>query len=73
MNDLLRNIPSVTELLDAPAIKELAVSIHNNVVVESARIVLEKLRSDIRAQNVHEINHKDLIEEIAIEMAAKAS
>lgn len=64
MNDLLRNIPSVTELLDAPAIKELAVSIHNDVVVESARIVLEKLRSDIRAQNVHEINHKDLIEEI---------
>ena len=64
MNDLLRNIPSVTELLDSPAIQELAVSTHNDVVVEAARKVLEKLRSDVLSQDTHEINHNELIEEI---------
>jgi hypothetical protein len=33
MNDLLRNIPSVTELLDSPAIKDLLISTPNGLVV----------------------------------------
>ncbi len=56
MNDLLRNIPSVTELLDAPAIQQLLVSVHQDVVVSAAREALDLLRSEILAHNTHEID-----------------
>ena len=56
MNDLLRNIPSVTELLDSPAIKDLLISTPNGLVVEATRTSLDELRSDILANNVDNIN-----------------
>ena len=64
MNDLLRNIPSVTELLESPAIKDLLMSTHNEVIVEAARASLDELRHDILAHNVHDINQAKLIQSI---------
>jgi len=64
MNDLLRNIPSVTELLESPAIKDLLMSTHNEIVVEAARASLDELRHDILAHNVHDINQAKLIQAI---------
>ena len=62
MNDLLRNIPSVTELLDSPAIKDLLISTPNGLVVEATRTSLDELRSDILAHNVDNINQAELIQ-----------
>ena len=62
MNDLLRNIPSVNELLDSPAIKDLLISTPNGLVVEATRTSLDELRSDILAHNVDNINQAELIQ-----------
>ncbi|MBA62426.1 MAG: L-seryl-tRNA(Sec) selenium transferase [Planctomycetaceae bacterium] len=65
MNDLLRNIPSVSELLDTPAIKDLLAATHNRVVVEATRAAIEQLRSNILAHNTHDVNQNHLIQIIA--------
>lgn len=64
MNDLLRNIPSVTELLETPAIKGLLATTHSDVVTEATRDVLDGLRNDILANNTHEMKQGDLIDAI---------
>jgi L-seryl-tRNA(Ser) seleniumtransferase len=47
-NNPLRNIPSVSELLESPPLRALVDRVSHNVVVRGARSFLEELRSEIR-------------------------
>ena len=47
---ILRNIPSVTELLESPALKGLVDRISHNVVVDGVRSFLDDFRSDIQSR-----------------------
>ncbi|MBM4091846.1 MAG: L-seryl-tRNA(Sec) selenium transferase [Planctomycetes bacterium] len=49
MPKILRNIPSVNELLDSPPLKNLVDRVNRNVVVAGVREFLEKMRSDLQA------------------------
>lgn len=44
----LRNIPSVSELLESPPLKKLVDRISHNVVVSTVRTVLEEVRSEVQ-------------------------
>lgn len=64
---LLRNLPSVNELLESPPLRNLVGKLSHNVVVTRARGVLEELRSELRT-SVGEAslpNVGDLAERIA--------
>ncbi len=65
--NLLRNLPSVNELLESPPLRNLVGKLSHNVVVTRARGVLEELRSELRT-SVGEAslpNVGDLAERIA--------
>lgn len=48
MSNLLRNIPSVTELLEKPPLQQITNSLHRSVVVHHVRGFLDQLRSQIQ-------------------------
>lgn len=48
-SNLLRNIPSVGELLDTPTLRTLVDRVSHNVVVSGVRSVLDELRGEVQA------------------------
>lgn len=48
MNNPLRNLPSVNELLESPVLKALVSRVSHNVVVHRARALLDDLRQEIQ-------------------------
>lgn len=66
-SDLLRRIPSVTELLDKPALKPLVDRVSHSVVVESARSLLDDLRVELKrtADQMNVPSATELAERIA--------
>ncbi|MCL6504195.1 MAG: L-seryl-tRNA(Sec) selenium transferase [Pirellulales bacterium] len=50
MNNPLRNLPSVNELLESPVLKALVNRVSHNVVVNRARSLLDDLRHEIQAR-----------------------
>ncbi|HWB08794.1 MAG TPA: L-seryl-tRNA(Sec) selenium transferase [Pirellulales bacterium] len=65
--NLLRNLPSVNELLESPPLKGLVSRVSHNVVVTRVRSFLDDMRSEIQA-TAAEINFpdiKDLAQRIA--------
>jgi len=48
MSHILRNIPSVTELLEKPPLQRITNSLHRNVVVQHVRGFLDQLRSQVQ-------------------------
>ncbi len=60
MNDLLRNIPSVTELLESDEIQEVLASTQSEFVVAAARQALDRLRNAILAHDEHEVDVQKL-------------
>ena len=65
--NLLRNLPSVNELLESPPLRNLAARLSHSVVVTRARGVLEELRSELKtsASEASLPNVADLAERIA--------
>jgi len=65
--NILRNLPSVNELLESPPLRNLAARLSHNVVVTRARGVLEELRSELKssASEASLPNVADLAERIA--------
>ncbi len=63
----LRNIPSVNELLENPSLKKLVDKISHNVVVSTARTMLDEMRSEVRtaASEMTLPSVSDLAERIA--------
>jgi L-seryl-tRNA(Ser) seleniumtransferase len=53
-SNLLRNLPSVSELLDYPALKRVVSRVNPNVVVERARMFLDDLKRDLQSA-AHEV------------------
>ncbi len=49
MNNPLRNLPSVNELLESPVLKALVARVSHNVVVHRVRALLDDLRHEIQA------------------------
>ncbi len=47
MSNILRNIPSVTELLEKPPLQQITGSLHRNVVVNHVRGFLDQLRTQV--------------------------
>ena len=60
MNDLLRNIPSVTELLESDEIQVVLESTQSEFVVAAARQALNRLRNAILAHDEHEVDVQKL-------------
>lgn len=50
-SDLLRRIPSVTDLLANPTLKVLVDKVSHNVVVDSARTFLDEIRTEYQEEN----------------------
>lgn len=63
----LRNIPSVTELLDSPPLKSLVNRVSRNVVVSGVRQFLDDMRTQVQsaAANVHVPSATELAQKIA--------
>jgi len=49
MQNPLRNLPSVNELLERPQLQQLVTTINHNVVVSGVRSFLEDLREDVKS------------------------
>jgi len=66
-NDLLRNLPSVNELLESPPLKRLVETVNRNVVVTEVRSFLDKLRTDLKtaAEEIAIPNPTELADRIA--------
>lgn len=60
MNDLLRNIPSVTELLESDEIQVVLESTQSEFVVTATRQALDRLRNAILAHDEHEVDVQKL-------------
>ena len=67
MNNLLRKIPSLSELIESPPLKSLVERASRNVVVSRARKYLDELRSQVQttAANVHIPPPAELAQRIA--------
>src|SRR4051812_17127511 len=67
MNNMLRNIPSVSELLESPPLKSLVDRVSRNVVVTGVRQFLDDMRSQVQtaAANVHVPAPSELAQKIA--------
>ncbi len=67
MTSMLRNIPSVNELLDSPPLRQLVERVSRNVVVSGVRTFLDQMRSDVQqaAADFHVPSPADLAERIA--------
>jgi L-seryl-tRNA(Ser) seleniumtransferase len=69
--ELLRQIPSVDELLTLPPLAELANRVSRNLIVEAARTVLERLRDDIaRGLAIHPAEPQVLAGQVAREVTS---
>jgi len=71
-NGLLRQIPAVNELLDRTALKHLQARVGRNLVVESTRRVLRRLRDRIVEGSLSKVSLAALEREIAMEAEASA-
>jgi L-seryl-tRNA(Ser) seleniumtransferase len=58
---LLRQVPSVDELLALPAVAELAARLDRALVVDAARAVLQRLRDDITQQRANAVENLTLL------------
>jgi L-seryl-tRNA(Ser) seleniumtransferase len=67
MSNVLRNIPSVSELLESPPLKSLVNRVSHNVVVSGVRQFLDDMRTQVQsaAANVHVPAPAELAERIA--------
>src|SRR5262245_2462855 len=67
MASVLRNIPSVTELLDSPPLKSLVNRVSRNVVVSGVRQFLDDMRTQVQsaAASIHVPTSAELAERIA--------
>lgn len=67
MQNPLRNLPSVNELLEHPQLKKLKDSVSHNAVVGGVRMFLDNLRGEIKsaASEVHLPTSSELAERIA--------
>jgi L-seryl-tRNA(Ser) seleniumtransferase len=72
MSSVLRNIPSVSELLDSPPLKSLVNRVSRNVVVSGVRQFLDDMRSQVQtaAAGVHVPSASELAQRIADWIAA---
>ena len=70
VTELLRQIPSVNELLGREALKQLQAELGHRAVVQAARTVLQTLRKDITNGTIKDFSPAKLDEEIGV--AAKA-
>ena len=75
MSNVLRNIPSVNELLDSPALRNLIDRASRNVVVTGVRSFLENLRTEVQnaTADVKVPTPHELAERIAHWISAEAS
>jgi L-seryl-tRNA(Ser) seleniumtransferase len=67
MSNVLRNIPSVSELLESPPLKSLVNRVNRNVVVTGVRRFLDDMRTQVQsaAANVHVPAPSELAQRIA--------
>src|SRR5262245_13234388 len=67
MSNVLRSIPSVSELLESPPLKSLVQRVNRNVVVTGVRKFLDDMRQQVQsaAANVHVPAPVDLAQRIA--------
>jgi len=67
MPNILRNIPSVSELLETPTLKRLSDSVSRNVVVSGVRRFLDDMREEVKsaASEMHVPAAGELAERIA--------
>src|SRR6266516_4269255 len=67
MPNVLRNIPSVSELLESPPLKSLVHRVNRNVVVTGVRQFLDDMRMQVQsaAANVHVPAPSELAQRIA--------
>ena len=67
MANMLRNLPSVSELLESPPLKSLVDSVSRNVVVSRARQFLDNMRTQVQsaAAGVHIPAPTELAQKIA--------
>jgi L-seryl-tRNA(Ser) seleniumtransferase len=61
---LLRQLPSVDDVLNAPAIEALTGKVARNKVVEAVRATIDQVRKEILAGTVDCINSNDLVDEV---------
>ena len=69
-NGLLRQIPAVNDLLDGAALKQLQARVGRDLVVESTRRVLQRLRDGIVEGSLSNVSLEALEQEIIIEAEA---
>lgn len=67
MAKILRNIPSVSELLESPPLKRLSDTVSRNVVVSGVRRFLSNMRDEVQnaAAEIHVPGRRELAERIA--------
>ena len=67
MQNPLRNIPSVNELLESPPLRRLVGNVSRNVVVSGVRSFLDDLRADLQsaAADIKWPTKQDLAQRIA--------
>src|SRR5262245_5748509 len=72
MSNILRSIPSVTELLESPPLKSIVNCVRRNVVVTGVRQFLDDMRTQVQsaAANVHVPAPSELAQRIADWIAA---
>jgi len=67
MSNVLRNLPSVNELLESPALKQVVDRVNHNVVVTGVRSFLDNLRQEVQSATAqrHIPSPTELAEKIA--------
>ena len=75
MSNVLRNIPSVNELLEKPPLRKLVERANRNVVVSGVRHFLDNLRSEVQnaAADIHVPSASELADRIAHWIVAEDS
>jgi L-seryl-tRNA(Ser) seleniumtransferase len=74
MSHVLRNLPSVNELLDSPPLKSLLRHVNQTVVTSGVRSFLERLRTDVQnASGINVPSPAELAERIARWIASGAN
>jgi L-seryl-tRNA(Ser) seleniumtransferase len=65
MSKVLRNIPSVNELLESPPLRKIVERVSHNVVVSSVRSFLDNLRNELQTKTAEVPRPSELAERIA--------
>jgi len=65
MSKVLRNIPSVNELLESPPLRKIVDRVSHNVVVSSVRSFLDNLRTELQTKTAEVPRPSELAERIA--------